>query len=72
MIWLVMKVKVKAFKEYCDEVLEQIKETRITSFTIRNTKQTHGVRPTSTTLRRGDSIIIIANTDRETSTKWEA
>ena len=38
---------------------------------MRRAKQTHGERPTSKTLRRGDSIIIFANTDRETWTKWE-
>ena len=65
----------KAFKEHCDEGLKQIKETWIISPMIRNTmrraKQTHGERPTSKTLRRGDSIIIFANMDRETWTKWE-
>ena len=39
--------------------------------TTRGAKQTHGERPTSKTLRRGDSIIIFANMDRETWTKWE-
>ena len=67
--------RVKAFEENRNEVLEQIKVTWIASPMVRNTtrraNQTHDKRPTSKTLRRGDSIIFVANTDKETWSKWE-
>ena len=66
--------RVKAFKEHYDEVMEQIKETWIVSPMVRNTtrqaNQSHDKRPTSETLRRGDPIIFVANTDNKTWTKW--
>ena len=67
--------RVKAFEEHCDEVLEQIRETWIASPMVRNTtrldQQTHQERLTSKVIKRGDSIILSANTDKETWSKWE-
>ena len=60
--------RVKAFEEHCDEVMEQIKVTWIASPMVRNTKrranQTHDKRPTSKTLRRGDSSLLLTWTKR--------